>query len=164
MLIYSTLLTKIYLRHYMDYFTWAKTHSLLGGISLANYLGDSENLIVYDSDAIWSSSKNEATPPQTPPHIHRRINTNIFRSPSWYFSEEWNRVCFYVRLNVRALFWRVGVEIPFLLFWCNIFGSSGTGICCGGGCQNLSFTKIKKMYWLWPHVFPVPLPDVIKLV
>lgn len=36
----------------MDYFTWAKTHSLLGGISLANYLGDSENLIVYDSDSI----------------------------------------------------------------------------------------------------------------
>lgn len=32
----------------MDYFTWAKAHSLWGGIYFANYLGDSENLTVYD--------------------------------------------------------------------------------------------------------------------
>lgn len=32
----------------MDYFTWAKAHSLLVGIAFANYLGDSENLTVYD--------------------------------------------------------------------------------------------------------------------
>lgn len=38
--------------------------------------------------------------PKTPPHIHRRINTNVLWNLSWYFSVEWNRVCFYNPLNI----------------------------------------------------------------
>lgn len=99
----------VYLRHYMDYFTWVKAHSLLGGVYFANYLGDSENLIVCDSDSIRSSFKKKTKIPQHPtPHIYRRINTNNLWTLSWYFSAEWNRVCFYTPFECQHCFGELG--------------------------------------------------------
>lgn len=67
-LIQNILLAYVYVRHYRTILHGQKHLAYWKGFLLLNYLGDSENLLVYGSDSISSSFNNKAK--EKKPHTY----------------------------------------------------------------------------------------------